>query len=72
MKKFTLRAPKSGKEREFVFIPRKAADRLKDYVREKGIPPHLRIFPNCYEAARAHLRRHAAHMHRGRGCRSRS
>jgi integrase/recombinase XerD len=46
-KKLTLRAPKSGKKREFVFIPQKVADRLKDYVREKGIPPHLRIFPIC-------------------------
>jgi integrase/recombinase XerD len=52
-----LRAPKSGKERKFVFIPQKVADRLKDYMREKGIPPHSRIFPICYEAARALVRK---------------
>ncbi|MBW1693895.1 MAG: site-specific integrase, partial [Deltaproteobacteria bacterium] len=33
-------------------IPQKLADRLKDYIREKGIQSHQRIFPICYEAAR--------------------
>jgi integrase/recombinase XerD len=40
-KKLTLRAPKSGKEREYVFIPQKVADRLKDYVREKSLSRYL-------------------------------
>jgi len=48
----TLRDPKSGREREFVFIPQRLADRLKDYIREKGIQPNQRIFPICYEASR--------------------
>ena len=51
-RRLTLRDPKSGREQEFVFIPQRLADRLKDYVREKGIQPHQRIFPICYEAAR--------------------
>jgi integrase/recombinase XerD len=46
-KKLTLRTPKSGKERRFVFIPQRVADRLKDDVKEKGIPSHSRIFPLC-------------------------
>jgi integrase/recombinase XerD len=51
-RKLTLRDPKSGKEREHIFIPQKVADRLKEYIREKGIHPAQRIFPICYEAAR--------------------
>ena len=51
-RRLTLRDPKSGREQEFIFIPQRLADRLKDYVRENGIQPHQRIFPICYEAAR--------------------
>ncbi|MGD9193904.1 MAG: hypothetical protein PVH58_18435 [Desulfobacterales bacterium] len=35
-----------------VFIPQKIADRLKDYISEKGIEPEQRIFPITYNAAR--------------------
>jgi len=35
-RKLTLRSPKSGKEREIVFVPQKVADRLKEYTREQG------------------------------------
>ena len=44
-RRLTLRDPKSGREQEFIFIPQKLADRLKDYIREKGIQPNQRIFP---------------------------
>jgi site-specific recombinase XerD len=44
-RKLTLRSPKSGKERETVFIPQKVADRLKEYVNAKGIGSDQRIFP---------------------------
>jgi len=44
-RRLTLRDPKSGREQEFIFIPQKIADRLKDYIREKGIQPNQRIFP---------------------------
>ena len=37
---------------EVVFIPRKVANRLEEYVREKGIAPDQRIFPITYAAAR--------------------
>ena len=56
-RKLILRDPKSGRELEFVFIPQKLADRLKDYIREKGIQPWNRIFPISYEAARAMVRK---------------
>jgi len=51
-RRLTLREPKSRREQEFIFIPQRVADRLKDYIREKSIQPHQRIFPICYEAAR--------------------
>jgi integrase/recombinase XerD len=52
-RKLTLREPKSGRIQETVFIPQKVADRLKDYLKEKSLKPEDRIFPICYEAARA-------------------
>ena len=51
-RKLTLRGPKSGKEREIVFIPQKVADRLKDYINTRGIGSDRRIFPISYTAAR--------------------
>ena len=51
-RRLTLREPKSGREQEFIFVPQKLADRLKEYIREKDIRPQERIFPICYEAAR--------------------
>jgi len=51
-RKLVIGDPKSGKEEEVVFIPRKIANRLKEYVREKGIKPPQRIFPITYAAAR--------------------
>jgi len=47
-----LREPKNGKEQESIFIPQKVADRLKDYIRDRGIQSSQRIFPICYETAR--------------------
>jgi integrase/recombinase XerD len=51
-RKLTLRSPKSGREREIVFIPQKVADRLKEYINNKGIGPEERIFPISYTAGR--------------------
>ena len=73
-RRLTLKEPKSGREQEFIFIPQRLAERLKDYIRGKGIEPHKRIFPICYEAARAvvakagsvvaiHLRPHDLRRH---------
>jgi integrase/recombinase XerD len=51
-RKLTLRAPKSGKEREIVFIPQKIADRLKQYISRKAVAHDQRIFPISYTAGR--------------------
>jgi integrase/recombinase XerD len=45
-RKLVLREPKSGKEYEFVFIPQKVADRLREYAHAPGdriFPPTARI-----------------------------
>ena len=51
-RKLVLREPKSGKEYEFVFIPQKVADRLREYALQVCHAPSDRIFPITYEAAR--------------------
>ena len=50
--KLTIRSPKSGKDAEVVFIPRKVADRLRTYMKDKAVEPDHRIFPITYAAAR--------------------
>ena len=56
-RKLVIRDPKSGKEREYIFIPQKVADRLKEYIRENDIEGNQRIFSIGYEAARAMVRK---------------
>jgi integrase len=56
-RKIMLRAPKSGREAEVVFIPQKVADRLKDYIRANNIDPDQRIFPLTYAGGREVVRR---------------
>ena len=73
-RKLIICDPKSGRKMEFVFIPRKVADRLRQYIRENGIEPGRKIFPITYSAARAmvvksgkmvgiHLRPHDLRRH---------
>ena len=50
--KLLLHDPKSGREQEVVFIPKKTSTRLQDYIREKNILPKQRIFPITYAGAR--------------------
>ena len=50
--KLILQKPKSGNETEIVFIPRRIADRLQNYIRDKGINSTEGIFPFTYAAAR--------------------
>jgi len=51
-RKLILREPKSGRETEVVFIPRKMADRLRDYIKQNAIGLDEQIFPITYSAAR--------------------
>lgn len=52
-RKVLIRDPKSGKEMEVVFIPQKVADRLKEFIRTRGIGLDEPVFPISYSAARA-------------------
>ena len=49
--KLTINEPKSGREKEFVFIPRKLMNRLKEYIAGQSILFSKRIFPISYTAA---------------------
>jgi integrase len=51
-RKLNLREPKSGREREVVFIPQKVADRLREYAANRCKTGEDRIFPISYETAR--------------------
>ena len=55
--KLTIRNPKSGKSTEVVFIPKKLADRLKDYIKGRDLEGDQRIFPISYTAARVMVRK---------------
>jgi integrase len=50
--KLIIQSPKSGKDAELVFIPRKVADRLRGYIERKAIAPGEKIFPITYSTAR--------------------
>jgi len=56
-RKLILNDTKSGKSQEMIFIPQKVADRLKEYIRIQKIAPKQRIFPICYGAARAMVKK---------------
>jgi integrase/recombinase XerD len=56
-RKLILNDTKSGKEQELIFIPQKIADRLKEYIRVQKIAPKQMIFPICYGAARAMVKK---------------
>jgi len=58
--KLTIRNPKSGKSAEVVFIPKKLADRMKDYLRSRGAEGNQRIFPITYTAARVMVKKAGA------------
>ena len=51
-RKLTLREPKSGREREVVFILQKVADRLREYADKRCKTSEDCIFPIPYETAR--------------------
>ncbi len=59
-RKLILTDPKSGREAEVVFIPQKVADRLKEYIEQKGIGRQQRIFPLTYQGARVAVKKAGA------------
>jgi integrase len=44
-------APKNGRPTEAVFVPKKVADRLKEYIRLTRTDPDERVFPLGYSGA---------------------
>jgi len=56
-RKLTLRHPKSGKDKELVYIPQKMSSRLEEYIHAMGIKPNERIFPITYATARVMVRK---------------
>jgi len=51
-RRISLTNPKSGKESELVYIPKKDSDRLSQYILQKNIKPDELIFPISDSAAR--------------------
>ncbi len=51
-RKLFLLDPKSGRQIEIVFIPKKVADRLREYIAAEGIREDNRVFPLGYTRAR--------------------
>ena len=49
---FSLVSPKSGQQNEVVFIPKKVAGRLREYIRSKNMGSDERVFPIGYTGAR--------------------
>ena len=56
-RKLTLRFPKSGKEKEFVYIPQRLSSRLQDYIQLNSIAQSERLFPITYGGAREVVKR---------------
>jgi len=55
--KLFLKSPKSGRQSEVVFIPKKVADRLREYIRANGFKGDQQIFPMGYTGAREIVKR---------------
>ena len=55
--KIILLQPKSGWEKEVVFIPKRISERLRNYVRDERIRSHENIFPLTYGGARHVVKR---------------
>ena len=51
-RKLFLSDPKSGSQFEVVFIPKKVADRLREYIASEKIKDDNRVFPLGYTRAR--------------------
>jgi len=55
--KIILLQPKSGWDKEVVFIPKRVSERLRNYVRDEEIRTHEHIFPLTYGGARYVVKR---------------
>jgi integrase len=55
--KLIIRNPKSGREQETVFVTKRISERLRNYIRDRGISSDERIFPLSYNGARLVVKR---------------
>lgn len=60
-RKLLLHNPKNVRQSEGIFIPKRVAERLKDYIRSNGLEPNQRIFPMGYTGTRALVKK-AGHI----------
>jgi len=51
-RKIIVHNPKSGKEKETIFMPEQLADRLRAYIQQKGLREQDRVFELSYATAR--------------------
>jgi len=51
--KLFIESPKSGRQSDVVFVPKKVAERLKGYIRSQNMESDQRIFPMGYTGSRA-------------------
>ena len=56
-RKLTLRHPKSGRDKELVYIPQSLSTRLVDYILANCLKDDERIFPITYTTARDMVRK---------------
>ena len=56
-RKLILRHPKSGRDKELVYIPQRLSNRLEDFIQMKGLGNNERIFPITYGTARGMVRK---------------
>ena len=56
-RKLTLRHPKSGRDKEIVYVPQRLCNRLEDYIQLTSIKDDDRIFPITYATARDMVRK---------------
>jgi integrase/recombinase XerD len=56
-RKLILCEPKSGKESEVAYMPEQISKRLHEYISSKSLAPEQRVFPICYSAARALIKK---------------
>jgi len=56
-RKLTLRHPKSGRDKEIVYVPHRLSNRLVDYIQLIGTRDDDRIFPITYATARDMVRK---------------
>ena len=59
-RKVLIHEPKGGREAEYVYLPYQIVERLQNYIAQRQIAPHQRIFTISYGGARKLIQRIAA------------